>query len=86
MTDDFTDRRRHQRHTVNLPAVAVSRDGLLRLDARIVNVSESGARVEVEDATLLSEWFYLLLPQHRLQPCRLVWRDAAAAGIRYVET
>lgn len=58
-------------------------DGLRRLETMIVDVSISGAKLEIDDFDELPSSFYMLLPQHRLQPCRLVWRSGRYAGVSY---
>lgn len=58
-------------------------DGLRRVQTTIVDVSFSGGKLEMDDADELTPSFYMLLPQHRLQPCRLVWRSGRYVGVSY---
>jgi hypothetical protein len=83
VTTSSSDRRRHPRQPVRLQALAVANDGLSRLETTIVDMSISGAKLEMDDAEQLPTSFYMLLPQHRLQPCRLVWRSGRYAGVAY---
>lgn len=79
------DRRQHRRQAVQVAALAVIQDGVERLHATIVDASASGARLVVRDAAKLPSSFYLLIPEHRIQPCRVVWRKGQAAGVSYPE-
>jgi hypothetical protein len=83
MQSDLTERRRHARRAVQQPALAVLNDGVRRLDATIVDVSISGARIALDEPAEVPDQFYLLVPKHRLQPCRVVWRSERFLGVSY---
>jgi len=83
MTINMSDRRRHERRQIDLPILAVLESGVRRLNATLVNVSQSGAMLKFGEETELPESFYLLIPQHRLQPCTIVWRESNLAGVSY---
>lgn len=83
MIYNHQDQRQHPRHQVHLAAQAVIEDGIGRLNATIVDVSASGARLKLCDAAKLPTNFYLLIPEHQLQPCRVVWRNGQTAGVSY---
>jgi hypothetical protein len=85
MQSDIPERRRHERREVQLPALAVLNDGVRRLDATIVDMSISGARIALDEPADVPDQFYLLMPKHRLQPCRVVWRSAQFLGVSYSE-
>lgn len=84
MTAAHIEKRRHVRASSRIAATVVVNHGVTRLEATIVNVSQSGAKLEIADAAELSDTFYMLIPEHQLQPCRVVWRDAQFAGVCYV--
>lgn len=67
-----------------MPALVVLEEGVERLLATIVNISESGAKLELPTPVKLPENFYMLMPEHRIQPCRLVWSDHHYFGVSYV--
>ncbi len=83
MMTNPTDRRRHERRTIDMPILAVLGNGLRRLNATLVNVSQSGAMLKFGERTELPENFYLLIPDHKLQPCRVVWHKSELAGVSY---
>ncbi|WP_414650130.1 PilZ domain-containing protein [Devosia sp.] len=83
MTTNLADRRRHLRTAVHQRALAVLNDGVCRLEATVVDVSIAGAKLVIDEVEELPDAFYMLLPDHRLQPCRLVWRSGRYAGVRY---
>jgi hypothetical protein len=82
MSSQPKERRKHSRSGVSLAALVVSGDGTERIATTIVDVSTGGARLRI-DAHELAEQFYMLMPEHRLQPCRLVWREGHYAGVQY---
>ena len=77
------ERRRHTRRDVHIHATAVDEKGLPRVSALIHNVSTSGAKVELLEEAHLPDRFYMLIPQHELQPCELVWRSGQFIGVAY---
>ena len=81
----LVERRRHPRKTVDVAATLVGSDGLTRLPVTIRDASDHGARLELETNVPLPTDFYLLVPTHHLQPCRLAWQAGALAGVSYLE-
>jgi PilZ domain len=73
------------RHPVNLMGV----DGTWRRACILLDVSESGAKLEMEGsaAVLQAKEFFLLLSSTGLafRRCELVWIDGAQVGVRFVE-
>lgn len=47
------------------------------------NVSETGAKLEVAKVTGIPDRFDLIVPGHRPQPCRVVWRALKEIGVEY---
>lgn len=74
--------RRHPRSRWRTAATLVLSDGLTRLPVRILDASPDGARLELGADIDLPGEFYVLF-EHRLEPCRLVWRDGRILGIAY---
>ncbi len=81
----YDDRRRHARQEIRIEATAVGADGLNRLPLCLVNQSRSGAMLEMENASALPEQFVLLF-EHRVEPCRLVWQHGTLAGVHFLDT
>ena len=76
------EKRRHKRETIRIAATAVTQDGILRQDVLVVNLSRSGAMVELAESIELNGPFTLLF-NNKMEPCRLVWREAQFAGVRF---
>ena len=79
----MTERRALPRQAVHLEAIIVTGGGLTRFDGAVLNMNAMGARVDVPDDHELPESFYMLMPDHRLQPCRIVWREGMRVGLRF---
>ena len=77
--------RMEHRHPVNLMAV----DGTWRRSCILIDVSQSGAKLELEgSATVLqAKEFFLLLSSTGLafRRCELVWIDGVRVGVRFIE-
>jgi hypothetical protein len=73
------------KHAVNLMGV----DGTWRRSCVLLDVSASGAKIEVEGSVdvLQAKEFFLLLSSTGLafRRCELVWIDGCNAGIRFVK-
>ncbi len=78
-----TDRRRHVRRQVQIAATIVIDDGTKRLPGTIRDISAGGARVLSSEAAELPEHFYMLVPEHALQDCRVVWREPGCLGLSF---
>lgn len=78
----WIEKRLHRRDPLRITGTAVMADGLVRADVLVVNLSRSGAMVELSESTELAEVFTLLF-NHSLEPCRVVWRQAQFAGVRF---
>jgi PilZ domain len=78
-----TERRAERRRPVNLRATVVYDDGVSRLDAKIVDVSKAGARLELSSPASLPKHFYMLTPPHQLQHCAVVWQADRLVGVLF---
>ena len=76
------EKRQHRRNHISLEATAVTSDGLVRQNVLLVNLSRSGAMVELDESIQLPEAFTLLF-NHSLEPCRVIWRAAKFAGVQF---
>lgn len=77
------ERRAERRRPVNLRATVVYDEGVSRLEARIVDVSKAGARLELALPASLPRHFYMLTPPHQLQHCAVVWQAERTVGILF---
>lgn len=57
--------------------------GLSSFPCIVRNVSETGAKLEVAKVTGIPDRFDLVVPGHRPQPCRVVWRALKEIGVEY---
>lgn len=57
--------------------------GRKRIDCVIRNVSDGGAKLEVGSVKDVPVSFDLLVPGHRPQHCRVVWRALRELGVQY---
>ncbi len=58
--------------------------GRTRLNCVIRNLSDGGAKLEVPTVRGIPASFDLLVPGHRPQHCRVVWRALREMGIQFV--
>lgn len=78
----WIEKRQHKRDFLHLNATAVMAEGLVRQEVLVVNLSRSGAMVELPEKTELTDSFTLLF-NHSFEPCHVVWRHAQFAGLRF---
>ena len=86
---DWAQRRKSQRRAVNLPAgILAEAGGPLICQCKMADVSQGGARLVLEDASLVPDAFVLVLSQgsraHR--KCKVRWRAATAVGVEFVRS
>lgn len=71
------------------PVRLMGSDGTWRRDCRLVDISDTGAKIEVEGTldVLQAREFFLLLSSTGLayRRCELVWIDGNAAGVQFVK-
>jgi hypothetical protein len=79
------ERRGSARYRTDITATVVLDDGRVRLSALMKNLSDSGAKVRLPTGAGMSGDFYMLIPSHRLQPCRLVWRMGDEMGLAFID-
>ena len=75
-----SERRKHLRVRVDIPATEVWGQGLERVSALILDQSQNGVQVRLDvDERIASECYILF--RHRMEPCRLVWQASRSAGL-----
>lgn len=77
------ERRSALRLPVDIWATLVSDDGVDRISVNVVNLSRSGAGIALGKDHPLPREFYVLFPDHKIQPCTLAWRDDHGAGLEF---
>lgn len=77
-----TDRRRSDRRPVDAPGIIHLGNGRER-ECRVVNLSETGAKLAVRPGDLLPERFSLGSGIRRPRPVRVVWRNGGEIGVAF---
>ena len=80
-----SNRRTSVRHTIGYGATIVAPDGAWARKCRVLDISQSGAKLALEDVGELPKNFILMLserggPKRR---CRLVWRTDDQMGVQF---
>lgn len=81
----MSERRALPRERVHLEATIVTGGGVTRFDGAVLNMTTMGARVDIPPDHDLPDRFYMLMPDHRIQPCRIVWREGIRVGLLFEE-
>lgn len=79
------DKRRSRRQPIRYSAWIALENGELQ-GCALADASDTGARLEVEDADALPDRFELLLSNRNLAPrrfCHVVWRDDKQVGVNF---
>jgi hypothetical protein len=78
--------RRHQiRQHLHIAGTAVSCGGLDRLPVYVVNLSRTGAMVELPKGATMPEQVDLLF-EHSAEPCRKIWHEGSLVGVEFIDT
>lgn len=59
-------------------------DGFAKRDCKIVDISDSGARLAINSTTPLPRRFSIAFPSSSPRPCELVWRNGTMAGVKFL--
>ena len=59
-------------------------DGFAKRDCKIVDISDSGARLAINSTTPLPRRFSIAFAS-TARPCELVWRNGAMAGVKFLK-
>jgi hypothetical protein len=73
------------RRNTMIIATIVFDGGRSRQDCVIRNLSDSGAKLEVATVRGVPDSFDLIVPRHRPQHCRVVWRALKEMGVQFVQ-
>jgi hypothetical protein len=77
--------RREERQDVGRPAWLDPGDGGALVRCTLIDISESGAKIAIEEGEQVPESFNLCLSRwrHPRYACRVVWRNALAIGVTF---
>jgi hypothetical protein len=68
-----------------IEATVVFDGGRSRMPCIIRNLSESGAKLEVESVTRVPRTFDLIVNRVRPQACAVVWRSMRELGVQFMD-
>lgn len=77
------DRRRANRAALRLSAT-MREAGRSRVQARLIDISTHGCRVECASGASADSWIWLSIAGLETQYCRVVWRHQEFAGLEFV--
>jgi len=79
------NRRKAVRRAIGYSAKIVASDGSWDRDCRVLDVSQTGARLAVAQGTELPKDFILALSQQgtAARRCRVVWAEGDEVGVRF---
>jgi PilZ domain len=75
-----SQKRAEPRMKRNFPA-RVMLDGFAKRDCKVIDISESGARIAISGSTELPRQFSIALASNT-RPCQLVWRNG---GVKFLK-
>ena len=59
-------------------------DGFAKRDCKVVDISESGARIAISSATELPRQFSIAFESTK-RPCERVWRNGGMVGVKFLK-
>jgi len=83
LADPHQDRRRANRAALRLSAT-MREAGRSRVQAKLIDISTHGCRVECASAASADTWIWLSIAGLETQYCRVVWRHQEFAGLEFV--
>ena len=78
------EKRISPRRNTMISAHIVFEGGRRQIECVIRNLSDGGAKLEVASVRGIPDQFQLLVPQHRPQQCRVVWRAVREMGVQFL--
>ena len=79
------EKRSSPRQRVLKSALVVFNDGRSTINCVVRNLSETGAKIKVDDVVGIPQRFDLALPDTERRPCRVVWHAGAELGVVFLE-
>jgi PilZ domain len=81
----FVEKRRQGRRVVHIPAKFDTGDNGPLRDCVVVDISDDGARLEVDDANGVPEQFVVIMAPHGgpYRRCRVIWRAEKHLGVEF---
>src|SRR5579863_5712973 len=78
--------RKHRRRLISHGARIVLADGSASESRRLIDISGTGARLQIENLDAVPDQFILLLSYdgHLRRQCSVVWRSKKAIGVEFI--
>ncbi len=80
------EQRQAPRRNTMIEATIVFDGGRTRMRCIIRNLSDSGAKLEVDSVTRIPRTFDLVVNKVRPQACAVVWRSVKELGVQFLGT
>ena len=81
----FVERRKFERKPVKIGASAIMSNADATVDCTILDVSESGAKLELRDVDIVPARFKLFVPESDyIHDCEVVWREGPHLGVKFL--
>jgi hypothetical protein len=80
----FKSQKRTERRLKRDFPARVILDGFAKRDCKVVDISESGARIAISGAIELPRQFSIAFASST-RPCQLVWRNGTMAGVKFLK-
>ena len=80
----FKSQKRAERRMKRDYPARVMLDGFAKRDCKVVEISESGARIAISGSTELPRRFSIAFASNT-RPCQLVWRNGTMAGVKFLK-
>jgi hypothetical protein len=80
----FKSQKRTERRMKREFPAQVMLGGFAKRDCKVVDISESGARIAIRGAIELPLQFNIAFASST-RPCQLVWRNGTMAGVKFVK-
>ncbi|MGI9514235.1 MAG: PilZ domain-containing protein [Anderseniella sp.] len=80
----FQERRRSARRNVKIGANAIIANSESTIYCTILDISDSGAKLQMEDVDIITARFKLFIPDvDHIYECEVVWRDGKYLGVKF---
>lgn len=79
-----SSRRRQRRNRTYKAGKIVFNEGFSTIDCVIKDLSETGAKIRLENAVLIPATFDLVLSDNRTWNCRVRWRRMTECGVEFL--
>ena len=80
---DFVQRRKSLRKAVGLPASLTTTDGLHIASCTVLDISDGGARLKLDEPTTVPDSLTLRLYGRAFRHCAVRWRSGREVGVQF---